>query len=734
MLSRLGRFIRGRFARGPGRTSKDHGGPEERPGTEAAGQAEGDPFARQVLRRTRPLSVSRTPSHLGRSLAVSGGRPLPQATAPRVRHDVPVPELPLAVPARPRPAPEEEQAGGASSGDTQFYEESTGDARWDALWATRGTARTAPEAAPPDREGPRTPVPRERPAPRPSEPARRGPSSAPRSVQRAPSPAARGIEPSGEGAGRAGVPPAVRMPEEAETEPPGKGPGAVEREATGEGTAATRPLPRQIERPQAPAPGQPGQAEEQPQRASEGTRPAAPPGDAAPPSSVERRAPAEGAVAPGTAPTRRVAPPNVQRRLVPRSTLEEMPTRREAPPRTTSARPVPEPRPEVSAEGEAHAIERQGRPSPAPTPAPAAAPVQRASAATGGEEEVPAEESSSAADVGSEAVPADRAPPAVRRAGPDRPREEAGHIAAQPPAPLQQTPSQSVAQPAGSGLTPPEVPPAPQAPAGRAVPGMEAIAEQGTREPPLAERQAVERPLVERPGVERLLDERPMGERPSGERRSAEPREPARGQLRQTVPEPPQAREREAGRELPPAGVPAAPSKVPHEPALPTGTGGRPVQAQRATRPASGLPVEEPAVEKPAAEKPLPAAKDTAREQAAAGRADAGEVAARGAEAQEAGAAAARIQRAVGAQGAREAEPDRRTLLRQALQPRIVPTVVQAAPADGAQGAGAAGQEAQAAAASEAEGEPDVESLARDVYRILRRRLLVERERDLGAR
>jgi hypothetical protein len=105
---------------------------------------------------------------------------------------------------------------------------------------------------------------------------------------------------------------------------------------------------------------------------------------------------------------------------------------------------------------------------------------------------------------------------------------------------------------------------------------------------------------------------------------------------------------------------------------------------------------------------------------------------ARGAEAQEVGAAAARIQRAVGAQGAREAEPDRRTLLRQALQPRIVPTVVQAAPADGTQGAGAAGQGA-AAAAPEEEGEPDVELLARDVYRILRRRLLVERERDLGA-
>jgi len=268
---------------------------------------------------------------------------------------------------------------------------------------------------------------------------------------------------------------------------------------------------------------------------------------------------------------------------------------------------------------------------------------------------------------------------------------------------------------------------------------MGAITEQGTRElpaletaegePPAAERQAVERSLDERamvepPVGERSLDERAMVERPVGERRLAEPRGPARGQSRQTVPEPPQARDRETGRELPPAGPPAAPDKIPHEPALPTGTGGRPVQAQRAVHPVSGLPLEEPAAEKPA-----PAAEDTAPEQAAAGRADAGAVVAR-----EAGAAAARIQRTVGMQGAREAEPDRRTLLRRALQPRIVPTVVQAAPADGAQGAGAAGQGAAAAAAPEEEGEPDVESLARDVYRILRRRLLVERERDLGAR
>lgn len=75
---------------------------------------------------------------------------------------------------------------------------------------------------------------------------------------------------------------------------------------------------------------------------------------------------------------------------------------------------------------------------------------------------------------------------------------------------------------------------------------------------------------------------------------------------------------------------------------------------------------------------------------------------------------------------------DRREMLREALQPRVVPATVQAAPADGGTGSAA---EQQAPDTPQAEGEergPDVEALARDVYRILRRRLLVERERQAG--
>jgi hypothetical protein len=77
---------------------------------------------------------------------------------------------------------------------------------------------------------------------------------------------------------------------------------------------------------------------------------------------------------------------------------------------------------------------------------------------------------------------------------------------------------------------------------------------------------------------------------------------------------------------------------------------------------------------------------------------------------------------------------DSREALRQALQPRVVPAVVQAAPAEG--GTSAARENAGPVASTSQErgtqeGE-DIEALARDVYRLLRRRLLIERERGQG--
>ena len=77
---------------------------------------------------------------------------------------------------------------------------------------------------------------------------------------------------------------------------------------------------------------------------------------------------------------------------------------------------------------------------------------------------------------------------------------------------------------------------------------------------------------------------------------------------------------------------------------------------------------------------------------------------------------------------------DSREALRQALQPRLVPSAVQAAPEDaGTQTASAAGPGGEKGG-EDAPEEQDIESLARDVYRILRHRLLVERERELGRR
>jgi hypothetical protein len=77
---------------------------------------------------------------------------------------------------------------------------------------------------------------------------------------------------------------------------------------------------------------------------------------------------------------------------------------------------------------------------------------------------------------------------------------------------------------------------------------------------------------------------------------------------------------------------------------------------------------------------------------------------------------------------------DRREALRQVFQPRIVPVTVQASRQEPGAGGGAGAAETSAPAAGAEQGEqgPDVDALAREVYQILRRRLQVERERDLG--
>jgi hypothetical protein len=77
---------------------------------------------------------------------------------------------------------------------------------------------------------------------------------------------------------------------------------------------------------------------------------------------------------------------------------------------------------------------------------------------------------------------------------------------------------------------------------------------------------------------------------------------------------------------------------------------------------------------------------------------------------------------------------DRREALRRAFQPRVVPVTVQAVREEPAAsgGTGAAAESAPGESVAQGEQEPDIDALARDVYHILRRRLQVERERDLG--
>jgi hypothetical protein len=74
---------------------------------------------------------------------------------------------------------------------------------------------------------------------------------------------------------------------------------------------------------------------------------------------------------------------------------------------------------------------------------------------------------------------------------------------------------------------------------------------------------------------------------------------------------------------------------------------------------------------------------------------------------------------------------DRREALRQALKPRIVPTVVQRA-VEERETEQASSSGAEAGPETEEGQGPNIEALARDVYRILKKRLLVERERDPG--
>lgn len=754
MLSRLGRFIRGRIARNQARGTEDEGAAEPRTASEAPPER-GDAFAQEVLRRVRPPAVTRVPSRP--SLPVSGRRPLTQAAPPRVRHDVPSGELPLAASAQRMVPPEEAEISEAPAGDTRFYEGSTGDARWDALWAMRGTQRTVGEPMAPGREAFSPPGPRDQPTPRRSPPAGRGPS-----VQRAPPQPVQGTGPSGESLARGAEPPVQRAPGEAETERPGGELEGVAHEAVGEESASPRELSGAQDEPRALSPGQRAEPPEPMRGTGEGARPTAWAAPApTPPPSQERTRP-EGTAAP--------EPSRGGRRIVPRSALEELPARREVPAPSPRAVPTPKPAPQVRADREPTATAQPVPPSSPSVPPLAGTPVQRAPAAPEGKETSSGEkEAPSTEERGSEALPADRVRPVARDDVPGRPPQDASRTVPRTPASVQRIPIQDADRLVERPPVVREVSSAQRAATEEAEPLPPAEAEA----PSLLQGRGSPSPATEQPRPTRSLDGRPPvgqppDERPSSELSPLETPKPARGEQGGMATDVHRAAAAEVEREGPPTALPAAPRgraesapspavdgrAVRAQPAAPA-AGERPVgrpvdQTSAPGRPAvqelapqesavagpavQRSPAKEPALEKREVASPAQAER-VARDRPLPSRAGPPPVE-HSAEPQNASAVAARVQREAETEGAGEGELDRRSRLRQAMQPRIVPTVVQAAPADTAQAASptaAAATPGAAAGGPEEAEEPDVESLARDVYRILRRRLLVERERDLGA-
>ena len=200
MLSRIGRLFRrlGRpdRRRETGRQESDRQSTSLPLATEPHGEEAADasdPLARQVLRRTRPVTVSRRTIHRVRSLKVSAP-PLARDLLPRVRRDVPTSELPLVTNRAAVPIAAEAPSQPHGDGESTPLAGSSGDAAWDALWKLRGTRRSAPmdtaasaprdtsaSVAPLRRPAPAAPAPRVQraPGPVPPRPAQRRPQGRP---------------------------------------------------------------------------------------------------------------------------------------------------------------------------------------------------------------------------------------------------------------------------------------------------------------------------------------------------------------------------------------------------------------------------------------------------------------------------------------------------------------------------------------------------------------------------
>ncbi len=650
MLSRIGRFfrgLRGRTDRTPDTGQANEG---ERSSQQALQAAPEDSLARDVIGRTSPVAVSRRTIHRARSVAISDTRPLAARAQPEVRRDVPLQELPLASGQAAPPAAAGKVDEPGESGASAFFEGSTGDARWDALWEIRGSRReTAP--TPDAKPSPHTPAEPARPsAPAPQPRAAAGPSVPPqppqRSVQRTPEGP---VAPPATAAERADA-----LPREPEPPTPPRRPSAVE-----ELPASPPPA-----RPPAPAPAS------EPERVP-ASAPLVPTTPEITPRSPEREQ------ARGTEETgKTVTPPMV---MPPETSSDTPPTERRAPrlavPVREEASGVPELPEEPRVEPLGHDLEAE-RPQAPPVPRPEPRPVD------GLEAGLPPQRTSLASP-----LPSPGAAPAR-------------------PAPVQRAPSESAsAEPTPAGTVESALP-ASGEPAGPiSLPEAQETREEYTEASVTAPQPAPEEPEM------------------SPEFAQAQA-VPARMPPQDQVP-PPLVRTGNLGREIAARHRPRAVDA----PSLPAPAVQRAPEREDPTSPAPesrGVPV----VERESSPVPQPGT----RVRGTPDRPQTPPVDRAEPEAPTAPPEPSADERPTPPVLSHLPEPaagqramDSRQMLRQALQPRIVPAVVQATPAE----AETEQSSADTAPGPDQEG-PDVEALARDVYRILRRRLLVECERDLG--
>ncbi|MBN1643162.1 MAG: hypothetical protein JXA09_18155 [Anaerolineae bacterium] len=591
--------------------------------------------------------------------------------------------------------PEPEQEEGRT-----FFERTTGDAAWDALWALRGTRREAAEPAAPE-EAPGRPTaapaagagaagpvaqraarPMPRAAPERPMPRRTVPAPATPIAQRPAEPTAQRPEE-----------PAAQRPAEPTTQPPAEPSAQRPDEPTAE--RAAEPTVQRAAEPTALQPSGPAPPAETPLEAPEETAPpaavqqegAAAPGErAAAPS--QRRAQAEPAPQPGparvdAAAQDRVSPVPVRRapeaeerglrgalqrllgsRQGARAREPEAPAPRRTPPGVREGAPPPPRRPtggETAPPPSTGAAQRDDR-----------AEIARQDETAGAEEPRSASAPARPTEGGPGAVLA--APreagvvPEERRAPGPGPSVDAG----QPSADRLEAQAGGVEAPVGRSRPAAPDRGSPQAP-GAGVPPS------GDLGPEIAARYLRRPGPAPRAPLQRAPDEtaRPPGG--TGEPAARTPGEPPSRDAWQGAIQAEQAREppRQAG---------------------PTAEGG-PVPGVRPIPEPRGAPIAHAALD---GRTPLPAAPGGVTP------------------------GPAPVERAAG--------QDRREALRRAFQPRVVPVVVQAAreePGE-ADGAGAAGESTAGEDTEQGEQAPDIDALAREVYQILRRRLQVERERDLG--